>query len=360
MALARKYQKIFGKNAVETDLGVVGSKSIDNPQYSTDIETLQSLSNWEAGMRSIITSSSAPYMQDHNALFYVITSQLAYLFQAGIAEWNSQTEYIANRSIVLRNGKTYIAIASSTNVEPEVTSGWESSWKNLLTWGDTSGNIYQQTDLWNLIAKGGLYAECTPNNGVLNIDLPQIPVANATYLPSGTKIRVRFLSGADIKFTLAHLSIQGATGGRVNYKIAYTNLPNQYSKGKFVVGAETIEFTIDTNTGGQTIAGFARCSIVVADTDDLFGYNDRHFRIWRDGWIEQSGTTNSTTAGTDINVNLPYEMYGTNYEIALSAVISDDSAGTTNNRIHSITTTGFKIRTGSTGNYTYMVKGYKK
>lgn len=132
MALSRIFQKIFGKNATLTDLGVVGSKNENNPQYSKNIADLQSLANWETGMRAIVTSSNAPYLQDHNSLFYVITTQLAYLFQAGIAEWEVSTEYFSGRSVVLRNGKIYIAKADSTGVEPEVTSGWETSWVSIF------------------------------------------------------------------------------------------------------------------------------------------------------------------------------------------------------------------------------------
>lgn len=165
MALDRKYQKIFAKNARSTDLGVVGSKMAGNPQYNTDIETLQSLSNWETGLRSQVSNSNAPYLQDQNSIFYVITSQLAYLFQAGIAEWNSQTEYVANRSIVLKNGKIYIAITNNTNVEPEVTTGWETYWKSLVDWGFIQGNIYKQTDLWNAMLKG-IYFESIVSSAI--------------------------------------------------------------------------------------------------------------------------------------------------------------------------------------------------
>lgn len=154
MALDRKHQKVFAKNAQSTDLGVVGSKMAGSEQYSTDIETLQSLSNWETGLRAQVSNSNAPYLQDQNSILYVITSQLAYLFQSGIAEWNSQTEYVANRSVVLKNGKIYIAIASSTNIEPEVTLGWGTYWKSLVDWGFIQGNLYKQTDLWNTILKG--------------------------------------------------------------------------------------------------------------------------------------------------------------------------------------------------------------
>lgn len=134
MALDRKYQKIFGKNAQSTDLGVVGSKMAGSPQYSTDIETLQSLTNWETGLRAQVSNSDAPYLQDQNSILYVITSQLAYLFQSGIAEWNSQTEYFSGRSVVLKSGKVFLAIANSTGIEPEVTSGWDTNWISLTDW----------------------------------------------------------------------------------------------------------------------------------------------------------------------------------------------------------------------------------
>lgn len=158
MALDRKKQKIFAKNAQSTDLGVVGSKNAGNPQYSTDIETLQSLTNWETGLRAQVSNSDAPYLQDQNSILYIITSQLAYIFQSGIPEWNSQTEYFSGRSIVLKSGKIFVAIADSINVEPEVTSGWESSWKNLdIDWGLLTGSITNQADLWNILLKGLSY-----------------------------------------------------------------------------------------------------------------------------------------------------------------------------------------------------------
>ena len=158
MAVNRKYQKIFGKNAATEDIGVVGSKNEGTAQNSKDVETIQSLSNWETGLRAQVNSSDAPYLQDQNAIFYVITSQLAYLFQSGIAEWNSQTEYIANRSVVLRSGKVYVALANSTNVEPEVTSGWASYWKSLdVSWGGILGSLKNQTDLFNVLLKGLSY-----------------------------------------------------------------------------------------------------------------------------------------------------------------------------------------------------------
>lgn len=159
MALDRKYQKVFAKNAQSTDLGVVGSKMAGNPQYSTDIETLQSLTNWETGLRAQASNSNAPYLQDQNSIFYVITSQLAYLFQAGIAEWESQTEYFADISYVSYGGKIYVAKQNSTNKQPDTElSYWEVVDKtNFLNNGLSfeSTYTYKKNDCVNYTDKYG-------------------------------------------------------------------------------------------------------------------------------------------------------------------------------------------------------------
>lgn len=147
MALSRVFQKIFGKNAESTDMGIVGSKANNNPQTSKDIATIQSLSNWESGMRNIVTTSNAPYLQDHNSLFYVITSQLAYLFQAGIAEWESQTEYFANKSFVSYGGEVYVATQDSINEQPSANSSCWQTLKSFYIGTYTSTKTYNKGDI---------------------------------------------------------------------------------------------------------------------------------------------------------------------------------------------------------------------
>ena len=166
MAIERKKQKIFagGFDSANGNIAKYGSKKAGALAYSFDLDEIQT-SAWLQGMIGGTPTDKAPYLQDLNAIFYTFSKQLAYIFQAGIAEWNSQTEYIANRSVVLRNGKTYIAIANSTNVEPEVTSGWESSWESLsIKWGKIQGDLKAQLDLWNCLLKG-LFFDSTISNG---------------------------------------------------------------------------------------------------------------------------------------------------------------------------------------------------
>lgn len=54
---------------------------------------------------------------------------IAYLYQFGIPEWDSLTEYIANKSFVQYNGKIYQALVTNTNVTPND----KATWKDILS-----------------------------------------------------------------------------------------------------------------------------------------------------------------------------------------------------------------------------------
>lgn len=54
---------------------------------------------------------------------------LTYLLQKGVAEWSSDQEYIANKSVVTYNSQLYMATVTNTGTVPTTTS----SWKRLTT-----------------------------------------------------------------------------------------------------------------------------------------------------------------------------------------------------------------------------------
>lgn len=411
MALNRKYQKIFAKNAQSTDLGVVGSKNAGNPQYSTDIETLQSLTNWETGLRAQVSNSDAPYLQDQNSILYVITSQLAYLFQAGIAEWNSQTEYFANRSVVLKSGKTYIAIADSTGIEPEVTSNWDTYWKNLSNWGFLGGSIYNQTDLWNILLKGIEYDSSiataiggypkrtrllyTQEDGTkIYIDSTKdsnttVPSSSSIFYPTKNTTGTSIITIQEIAQTASDITITPTASLANNNALVLVMSSNYIYKVELTMG-EYKWIPGQNATGIRPSAG--RCFFDL-DTKEYYGYDDNgnfktmgelfawiteqrkdesikiieinrnnDTKVWRkvysNGWIEQGGKTEGGSSGYR-NITLPIEMKDVDYCITLSAGIGSGS-GSTNNTIEDITTTGFKIWSGSPSAYTWKVEGYKK
>ena len=86
--------------------------------------------------------------------------------------------------------------------------------------------------------------------------------------------------------------------------------------------------------------------------------NGTWYRVYSDGWCEQGGITGNNSSGYS-DVSLPIEMKWDNYCVMLSAGIGSGS-GSTNNTIEDITTTGFKIWSGSPSMYRWEVKGIMK
>lgn len=91
--LARKLSRQFGSTPGVDQMSVFGSLAAGSPTFSTDIENIQSLSQFLTGWYEAVIDGNSPAIQDMNALFLVLFYQLAYLFENGIAEWNSQTTY---------------------------------------------------------------------------------------------------------------------------------------------------------------------------------------------------------------------------------------------------------------------------
>lgn len=122
--IERKVQKVFGGNLSPSgNIAVYGSKLAGSVAYSDNLDTIQN-NSWLVGLLGAISPNKAPYVQDLNAIFYVLSKQLAYIFQAGIPEWNSQTEYFAVKSVVRYNGVLFMAIANNTNKTPTNAAYW--------------------------------------------------------------------------------------------------------------------------------------------------------------------------------------------------------------------------------------------
>lgn len=92
--IPRIKQEIFAKEAGSRQITAFGTAKNETPEYTTDLNKIQN-TNFLQGWLSAILPDKAPYEEDTNALFYAITTQLAYLFQEGFPEYNSQTVYFA-------------------------------------------------------------------------------------------------------------------------------------------------------------------------------------------------------------------------------------------------------------------------
>lgn len=93
--ITRATQKIFAQNAPTNQITTFGTAMSASPNNSRDLADLQN-ANFLNGWASAIEADKAPFEEDTNGLCYAITSQLAYLFQQGISEWDAGTEYYTN------------------------------------------------------------------------------------------------------------------------------------------------------------------------------------------------------------------------------------------------------------------------
>lgn len=125
--LPRKTQKIFCSAPNKANqTAVFGTMKTTNKQYSTDVATLQSNAAYTQGWNSATIAGYKPFMEEFNTLNYINTSQLAYLFQQGVAEWDSATTYYKN-NFVAKDGLLYVSKTdNNTNHNPATDeNNWE-------------------------------------------------------------------------------------------------------------------------------------------------------------------------------------------------------------------------------------------
>jgi len=164
--IARKHQKIFGGDLTATNnISKFGSLAEGTPEYSDDPDLIQVRSAYGNGFASSIIGNFAPCLQDFNALFFLITRQLSYLFQAGISEWLSTTSYYIGSLVHDGTGVIYVSL-SDTNLNQAFTVA--SKWMPL-----TPNSVYTETresityhvtnsDFIILVNAAGGYASSTP------------------------------------------------------------------------------------------------------------------------------------------------------------------------------------------------------
>lgn len=119
--LDRVHQKIFASTAPSSDIGVIGSLHEGNPTEAASVQDIQSLAAFEAGIRSIVIGENSPIIEEDNALYKLITHQLAYILQNGIPEWDISTDYHTGQ-ICIHQGKLYQSIVDNNLGENPLTS----------------------------------------------------------------------------------------------------------------------------------------------------------------------------------------------------------------------------------------------
>ena len=123
--LTRKTQKIFADSAAASQITAFGSIKANSPNppvYSKDPDIIQS-NEYMQGWSGATQDDYAPYRQDMNAIQNLVTRQLAYLFQAGIPEYDPATQYYEN-SFCQLNGIIYRCLQDALGKNPATESAY--------------------------------------------------------------------------------------------------------------------------------------------------------------------------------------------------------------------------------------------
>lgn len=106
--LSRVNQKVFGETGGTSEFGAFGSDALGTPTTTKNLDTIQSLAPFLQGLYAATASANEPpRIQDFNGLFFLLFSQLRYIFQNGIPEWVSTAEYYDGVSFVQVGGVLY-------------------------------------------------------------------------------------------------------------------------------------------------------------------------------------------------------------------------------------------------------------
>lgn len=121
--LTRVLQKIFGSTAGTDEIAQIGSLAAGTPAFTTDPATIQALGNYLQGWYGVVLANNSPAIEDVNALDFLITRQLAYIFQAGIPEYDATTVYYKG-SLVNSGGLAYASLtdANTGNAVTDATN----------------------------------------------------------------------------------------------------------------------------------------------------------------------------------------------------------------------------------------------
>lgn len=183
--LSRATQLIFGTSG---SVGEFGSAAAGTPTTTTSVALAQSLSQWASGwLAAVLGSSKFPAIEDMNAVAFVTTAQLAYLFQQGIPEYDAGTTYYIGSICV--NPNTYQMYGSKTNanVGNALTSG--SNWQFL---GDLAALINKTETITGssrtYTAADGGYMALRSNSGTLMTDI--LPGTSPGVMAQGWEIEI--------------------------------------------------------------------------------------------------------------------------------------------------------------------------
>lgn len=160
--LSRVVQTLFGSTAGINQVTKFGSFAAGSTDYITSASDVQG-ANFLDGWFSAVLADNAPCMEDMNAIFLLAFYQLAYVFQAGIPEWDATTTYYTGSLVQDGTGIVYCSITNG-NINHALTSA--------TNWKVVSGNPLNQQTANYTLTPTDRFVEMDATAGVRTITLP--------------------------------------------------------------------------------------------------------------------------------------------------------------------------------------------
>lgn len=124
--LERKVMEIYGENAATRDIIAYGSDIAGNIVETKDPNVIQTEA-YKTGVRSAVVGNNSTTLQNRQALDFLFSRQLKYLYQHGVAEWGADETYFVNSFAVGSNGTLYVSLTDNNkgNNPTTDTTNWQ-------------------------------------------------------------------------------------------------------------------------------------------------------------------------------------------------------------------------------------------
>lgn len=221
--IIRATQSVFCGAVSEVDnIAQFGSLKAGSPVFSDDPDVIQGISAFGEGWKSAIVENKSPPLQDMNALFYLLTRQVAYAFQAGIPEYDVGTEYHIN-SYCQDAGVVYVSLQNSNTNNALSNASW---WRVVLT-PTSSGGTLGMVPLGTVVPIGNAQAWALPASGQVKDGYALCNGQTFASLPGGSYASA--FSGSlpnvsDDRFLMGSTAI-GAAAGANTVTLTPSNIP---------------------------------------------------------------------------------------------------------------------------------------
>ena len=294
--LTRKLFQIFCGNKEQTptdNIGVFGSKKSRSSAWNSDpdvIQTNQYLNGWA----DAVINNQAPCMDDMNAVMFVFSYMLKYVYQSGIPGWLATEDYY-QYSLVQYNGYLWMSTTTISGDVSNPSPDSSSSWKRLVfTTPWIAGATYNTGDTVNYEGKTFKCVATHTANSMFETDYYGAKWDDGN--PAGTLLHNIAWQKTTIPYH--YFDVTGADAGaevsQATYGALYSIIGNYYDN--------CMDYTTNTNYPTPSSGNFR-----LPDFRNTF-FKNSGVRDWGNG--HNASHTHSHNRGSSINLTHNHYLYG--------------------------------------------------